>query len=133
MERHFNIVIWGIFQGVGFREGIKKKATEFVKIFARDNILNGELEHDVNQPTLTLRSVHNSESKLKSAINILKLQKILYKISVILNVYDENSRFPSTFFFMCQVHERKKMLSKEKNNLETNVMFMIIKMYLNSH
>ena len=50
-------------------------------------------------------------AKLKSAINILKLQKILYKISVILNVYDENSRFPSTFFFMCQVHERKKMLS----------------------
>ena len=29
MERHFNIVIWGKVQGVGFREGIKKKATEF--------------------------------------------------------------------------------------------------------
>lgn len=47
----------------------KKRATELVKIFARDNILNGELEHDLKQPTLTLRSVNDSESKLKSAIS----------------------------------------------------------------
>lgn len=28
MERHFNIVVWGKVQGVGYREGIMKKAKE---------------------------------------------------------------------------------------------------------
>ena len=46
----------------------KKKATELVKIFARDNILNGELENDSKQPSLTLRAAHESQSKLKNAI-----------------------------------------------------------------
>ena len=50
-------------------------------------------------------------AKLKSAFHILKQQKILYKIRLILNAEDENSRFPSAFFFMYQVHERKKKLS----------------------
>jgi hypothetical protein len=47
-------------------------------------------------------------AKLKSAIHILKQHKTLYKISVILNVYDENSRFPSTFFFVSGAQEKKK-------------------------
>jgi len=47
-------------------------------------------------------------ARLKSAFHILKQQKILYKIKLILNAEDENSRFPSVFFFMYQVHERKK-------------------------
>jgi len=48
---------------------------------------------------------------LKSAFHVLKQQKILYKLRLILNAEDENSQSPSVFFFMYQVHERKKKLS----------------------
>lgn len=47
----------------------KMRANEIVKIFARDNILNNELEHDICMPNLTLRAVNDSDSKLKTAIS----------------------------------------------------------------
>ena len=62
-------------------------------------------------------------AKQKSAFHILKQQKILYKIRLILNAEDENSRFPSAFFFMYQVHERKKschILPRILKNLDKN-------------
>ena len=67
MERHLNIVIWGKVQGVGFREGIKKKATEFrIRGYVK-NLPNGtvfiEAEGEEEQLNKLINWCHNGPSK----------------------------------------------------------------------
>ncbi len=54
MERHFNIVVWGKVQGVGFREAVKKEALKLgLKGYVK-NLPNGTvfIEAEGNEESL---------------------------------------------------------------------------------
>jgi acylphosphatase len=67
MERHFNIVVWGKVQGVGYREGIKKKAIDLgIRGYVK-NLPNGtvfiEAEGEEEQLNQLINWCHNGPSK----------------------------------------------------------------------